>query len=186
MVMIEEGLDLSWKILEYMALLCLFLSLFCPLLLSLNFKKVNWEKAKCMNKWNFTEYPCVNEWLECWVTMLLDVCSFMCSLVHHLFVGNIYCVCARFLSAFLLSSHLRQLSDYPILTPASKHFRISFVLPRVLILVHLYSLLRLQFKFSFFRAVFADTSQIHCIPDESRTHRLEHLPVRSVPTDWFH
>lgn len=45
-----------------------------------------------MTKWNFTECLYVNEWLECWMMVSLDICSFMCSLAHCLFLGNIYWV----------------------------------------------------------------------------------------------
>lgn len=75
---LQEGLDLGLKILERMALgffVCLFFPLIFSLLLNLNFKMVNWEKAKGMNKWDFIEYPCVNEWLECWMIMEPDTCS---------------------------------------------------------------------------------------------------------------
>lgn len=43
-----------------------------------------------MNKWDFIEYPCVNEWLECWMVMEPDACSLVCSLIHYLFIRNIH------------------------------------------------------------------------------------------------
>lgn len=94
---------------------------------------------------------------------------------HPLFVcwERLPLVYARSLSAFLLFSHLGQFFDCPMLLPGSRVFHILFPLLETHILIHSYFLLRSQFKFTFFRAMFTNTSpptHTHSIPDSSRAH----------------
>ena len=88
---------------------------------------------------------------------------------HPLFVHkkDLPTVWSRSLSALLLSSHLGYFFDCCLLPPVSRLFHIFCPQPGTLILVHSCSLLRLQFKFSIFKATTTDTSsQIKAEPTE--------------------